>query len=66
MNPIHLLSLCLSVTSVVAQDRFAAALDFPKRTENKVFRDQVHTNSSTDPVFVLRTNCQSLLHRPLW
>jgi dipeptidyl aminopeptidase/acylaminoacyl peptidase len=26
---------------VVAQDRFAAALDFPKRTENKVFRDRV-------------------------
>jgi dipeptidyl-peptidase 4 len=41
MNPTHLLSLCLSVTSVVAQDRFAAALDFPKRTENKVFRDRV-------------------------
>ncbi len=28
MNSIHLLSLCLSVTSVVAQDRFAAAQSF--------------------------------------
>ncbi len=38
------LPLFLSVTSVVAQDRFEAALSFPKRTENKVFRDRVKAN----------------------
>ena len=39
-----LLPLCLSVSSVVAQTDFDAALSFPKRTENKVFRDRVQAN----------------------
>jgi dipeptidyl-peptidase-4 len=39
-----LIPLCLSVSSVVAQDRFDDALALPKRTENKVFRDRVQPN----------------------
>ncbi len=35
------LPLCLSVSSVVAQPDFAASHSLSKRTENKVFRDQV-------------------------
>jgi hypothetical protein len=43
MKPTLLLSLCLSVSSVVAQ-----ITDLPKRTENKVFRDRVKANWQPD------------------
>lgn len=45
MKPIWLLlPLCLSVSFVVAQTDFDAALSFPKRTENKVFRSRVNAH----------------------
>ncbi len=45
MKPTLLLfPLCLSVSSVVAQTAFDAALSLPKRTENRVFRDRVKAN----------------------
>jgi len=47
-NTLLFLSLCLSVTSVVAQNVFDTALSFPKRTENRVFRDRVQANWLSD------------------
>jgi dipeptidyl-peptidase 4 len=41
MKLLPFIALFLSLSPVLAQDRFDAALDLPKRTENKVFRDRV-------------------------
>lgn len=42
MKAIHLfIALCLSVSTLVAQDRFEQALSLAQRTENKVFRARV-------------------------